>query len=576
MMDAMNVAALRHTPLSEDAHALREGVAVLRLRTARGDFARVTLCYGDRACRDNPVPMHEAAMRIAGRDAWCDYYEVVLESPYERLCYAFLLENAHGRWYYYADRLHDTLSQERSYYYQLPFLHRADIATVPDWVHDAVVYNIFVDSYASAKGEIVPCAGPKPHGGIPCHGQNGGTLRGILDNLDEIAGLGFNCIYLNPIFAAEAYHKYDTIDYYHVDPVFGTDDDFRALVDACHAWGMRIVVDGVFNHVGRHFFAFEDVLQNGLASRYAGWFYHLEEPVVYPPCWEEYPTYTCFGYERHMPKLDTGNPEVAAYFCDVGRHWLREYGIDGWRLDVASEVNDGFWRAFRAAAKAENPDCLLIGEVWESAQHWLDGSQFDSTMNYDLRRHCRAFFAEEAIDAATFDGLVTQMRLRYRKQMLPAQLNLLDSHDVSRFLTLCGGDPRRMRLALLFQMTFVGMPCVFYGDERGLTGEKEADYRRPMDWINTPGTLHGFYREVIALRRQEAALQRGEYETVRADVQSRLYVYRRRLGNEAVTIALHSSEGNVDYTPPGHTILLSQGYAAGRVGPYGFAVSKGG
>lgn len=565
-----NIAAIRHRPLSEDAHGIRPFEAVFRIRCGREDADSVTLLYGDRSSRENPVPMLEAEMTRVAQDAWFDYYEVQLCSPFERICYAFLLTKGSLSLHFYADQPQPGLSAERSYYYQLPFLHRADIAAVPGWVQDVVVYNVFVDSYATGKRMIVPNPAPHTRDGVVYEGKNGGTLRGVLENLDDIQHLGFTCLYLNPIFAAESYHKYDTVDYYHIDPVFGTDEDFRALVDACHARGMRIVIDGVFNHVGRRFFAFTDVLEKGLASRYAGWFYHLEDPVIYPARYEEYPTYTCFGYEPHMPKLDTANPEVMDYFAGVGRHWVREYGIDGWRLDVASEVNDGFWRAFRAAVKAENPDCLLIGEVWEAAEHWLDGSQFDSTMNYDFRRHCRSFFAEGAIDAAAFDGLVTQMRMRYRKQMLPAQLNLLDSHDVSRFLSLCGGDERRMKLAVLFQMTFVGMPCVFYGDEQGLTGILEDDYRRPMTWDEPSGVLYGFYRQMIALRRQESALRADAFCTIVAE--GGLYAYRRA----QLTIAMNN-DGSRDARWPlkaGQRIIASEGYEGGTLGVYGYVITK--
>lgn len=290
----------------------------------------------------------------------------------------------------------------------------------------------------------------------------------MTENVDYLKDLGINCVYINPIFAAGEYHKYDLLDYFHVDPVFGGDEAFREMVDTLHANGIRIIIDGVFNHCGWHFFAFDDVVRNQKASQYRDWFYHLEFPVERPETPEIYPSYACFAYERMMPKLDTANPDVRDYFCKVGRYWVEEFGIDGWRLDVASEVDDGFWRAFRRTVKEANPDALLIGEVWESAGHWLQGDMFDSAMNYDFRKHCNLFFAEGAIDAADFSGRVTNMRMRYRVQTVPAQLNLLDSHDVSRFLSLCNGDTTRYKLAILFMMTFVGMPTVFYGDELGI------------------------------------------------------------------------------------------------------------
>lgn len=199
-----------------------------------------------------------------------------------------------------------------------------------------------------------------------------------------------------------------------------------------------------------------------------------------------------------MPKLNTANPEVQEYFCEVGAYWVKAFGIDGWRLDVASEVNDDFGVPFGKASMRANPQALLIGDVWESAGHWLQGDMFDSTMNYDLRKHCTLFFGEGSIDSAAFSGRITNMLMRYKRAMLPAQLNLLDSHDVSRFRSVCGSEAR-FRLAVLFQFCFVGMPTVFYGDELGVQGITEEEFRGPHAlgwgrfepaWVLSPGDCH--------------------------------------------------------------------------------------
>lgn len=168
-----------------------------------------------------------------------------------------------------------------------------------------------------------------------------------------------------------------------------------------------------------------------------------------------------------MPKLNTSNLQVQEYFCKVCRYWIEKYDIDGWRLDVANEVDHEFWRTFRKTAKSAKPDSFLIGEVWESAPTWLNGDQFDSTMNYDFRKNCRDFFALNKLDARAFDGRVTAMRMRYGKNVTLGQLNLLDSHDVPRFLSLCAGDIRKLKLAVIFQITFIGI-LHFYGDEKVL------------------------------------------------------------------------------------------------------------
>ena len=409
-----------------------------------------------------------------------------------------------------------------------------------------MVYNIFPDSFASSRRAIIGSGTEKRAGGALSRSRLGGTINGIRENLDYISALGANCIYLNPIFAAGQYHKYDTIDYLHIDPCFGTDGDLRALVDECHARGMRVILDGVFNHCGAQFFAFRDVLEKQERSRYASWFYRLRFPVVYPEAGER-PNYECFCYERLMPKLDTSNAEVCDYLCAVGEHWLREFDIDGWRLDVADEPNDGFWREFRRRCKAVKGDALLIGEVWGGARHWLGGDMFDSTMNYDFRNHCRHFFAEGSIDARTFAGRCADMLMRYKRQTAAAQLNLLDSHDVGRFLDLCGGDVRRLKLAVMFMCCFQGMPCVFYGDELGVSGTDELEFRRAMPWRSGDTELLGIYREAIALRREHPALRRGELRFLRAEKGEQVLVFERMAPDDELLIAINAAETEYSY-----------------------------
>ena len=400
-------------------------------------------------------------------------------------------------------------------------------------------------------------------------GKLGGTIRGITENIGYLSALGINCIYINPLFAAGEYHKYDLLDYFHVDPCFGTDEDFAEMVRKLHEAGIRVIIDGVFNHCGWRFFAFDDVVKNGESSRYKDWFYGLSFPVVRPIDPEAYPTYECFGYERMMPKLDTANSEVREYFISVGCHWVEKYDIDGWRLDVASEVDDRFWREFRRRVKSIKPDALLIGEVWESAGHWLDGTMFDSAMNYDLRKHCRRFFAEGSMSAEEFSGRITDMLMRYRRQITPAQLNLLDSHDVSRFLSLCGGDKRRYELAVVFMMCFVGMPTVFYGDELGITGVIENDYRAPMPWNGGDGELAAFFREVITLRKEHIALRRGEYKLISAE--RKLLVFERRHGEETVLVAVNAGDTAETLAIEGK-VLSECGFNGSTLAPLGWAV----
>ena len=438
----MNLSAVFHRPLSEYAHAVDENTYVFRLRTARDDLESVRFFFADRADMSPKLTFQSLPMPKVRSDKLYDWYEVELETPFLRIAYYFGLDDGKRVKYYIGDCFEDSDDQERSDYFQLPFNLRADRLEIPDWVHDAVVYNIFSDSFADGKRHMSDQSATADWLGSECHSLHGGTINGIRENLDYIRELGCNCIYLNPIFAASSYHKYDTLDYFHVDPTRGTDEDFRLLVQEAHDMGIRVIIDGVFNHIcWRHPF-FQDVLEKGKASAYYDWFYELPERPSYPGLGGE-ADYLCFAYVPEMPKTNTANPAVRDYFCQIGAHWVRDYDVDGWRLDVANEVDDAFLRAFRDAVKREKPDAMVIGEVWENAFHYFNGNMLDSAMNYDFRRFCKQFMAERRIDAGEFDLRVSDLIMRCKKQALPAQLNLLDSHDVSRFLTVCNGDRDR-------------------------------------------------------------------------------------------------------------------------------------
>ena len=568
----MKLDAILHIPMSEYCHGLDEKHIVYRMRSAKGDLKNVTLYYGDTACRVTPIIFTPVPMELVASDLLHDYWQAIVDSPYNRVYYYFELDDGDETKLYYGDVFTDRKVDDRSQYFKLPFNHRSDIAKVPDWVHDAVVYNIFPDSFATSHKYISLDPTELDYNGQTVKGKLGGTLRGVAENVDYLKDLGINCVYVNPIFAAGEYHKYDLLDYFHVDPVFGGDEAFREMVDTLHANGIRIIIDGVFNHCGWYFFAFDDVVRNQEKSKYCDWFYHLEFPVERPNTPEIYPSYACFAYERMMPKLDTANPEVRDYFCKVGRYWVEEFGIDGWRLDVASEVDDGFWRDFRKAVKEVNPDALLIGEVWESANHWLQGDMFDSAMNYDFRKHCNLFFAEGSIDAADFAGRITNMLMRYRVQTVPAQLNLLDSHDVSRFLSLCNGDINKYKLAILFMMTFVGMPTVFYGDELGIQGVLEEEYRHPMPWNDGNTELCAFFRKAISMRHDLAPLRRGNFRMISAEQGSGLIVFTRKLGDKLVTVCINRGKWNTQLPKIQGMPYWVNGLVRDRLLKHGFAI----
>ena len=454
---------------------------------------------------------------------------------------------------------------------------------VPDDCAGAVMYQIFPDRFYQAgacdlAGKIepywvhenkddVPVYLPDANGEVLNNDFYGGNLNGIREKLPYLHELGVELLYLNPIFYAWSTHRYDTCDYKRIDPMLGTEEDFRALCNAAHALGMKVILDGVFNHVSSDHPFFRDVLEKGRASRYYSCFYALPETPRLPAA-GELPGYTCFSYVADMPKTNTADPFLRQYFCDVGANWVRKFDVDGWRLDVANELDDGFLRAFRASVKAAKSDALIVGEVWENAAHYLGGDMLDSAMNYDFRRYCRRFFAEQTVDAETFDTNVSTLLLRYNENALFAQLNLLDSHDVSRFLSLCGGKTERMELAVLLQMTFPGMPCVFYGDEKGLCGESEPEYRRPMAW-DASSPLEEVYRRMIALRKTHPALRYGSFHTELAC--GGVYRYSRVWNGTKITVAMNLGAEPVKAEKRG-TLLLKKGENRDIIGAWEYEV----
>ena len=555
----MNPSTIFHRPLSEYAFALDDVHYVFRLRTGKGEALSCKFYYADRAIMTPELEFFCVPMEKFRTDQYFDWYEIRLETSFARIAYYFELSDGVETLCYYGDCYELTGQPIRADYFQFPFNHRADRLTIPEWAKDAMVYNIFPDSFADGKRML---SGNSKAG-------LGGTIKGITKNLDYIASMGFNCIYLNPIFKAESYHRYDTLDYYEIDPQMGTKDDLKAMVQTAHSMGIRVILDGVFNHISSSHFMFRDVLQYGRDSEYYDCFYQLpEHPEIPKP--GEYPKYTCFSYVSNMPKTNTANPYLRQYFCDVGTYWIREFDIDGWRLDVANELDDGFLRAFRTAVKAAKPDALIVGEVWENAAHYLNGDMLDSAMNYDFRRYCRRFFAEESVGAETFDANVSTLLLRYRENAVYAQLNLLDSHDVSRYMTLCGENTDKMELSVLLQMTFPGMPCVFYGDEKGLTGTTEREYRQAMAWKKSH-PMEAIYRNLTALRKEHPALRYGNFRTNIAS--DKVYSYSRAWIDKKITVTINLGDVPVRASKQGR-LLLKKGENHDIIGAWEYEVRE--
>lgn len=577
----MNRSAVLHIPLSQYAFAESESRLTIRLRTARNDLRKCTLFYADRCCRKSPIEFEGIPMTVRFSDELHDYYEVTFDSPYNRVCYYFKLEDDKEWTYYYADQfrkeladliIDDKIIEGRSEYYQYPIILRSELNYVPDWFKNAVVYNIFPDSFADSYRSI-------PEQGITIEidngrissSHNGGTIQGISDNLDYIADMGFNCIYLNPVFVAGEWHKYDTINYFQIDPCFGNNVDFKRLVDDIHQRGMHIIIDGVFNHCSWYSDAFNDLVEKGSQSEYADWFYDYELPVRRPNNDTDYPEYTCFAYEKKMPKLNTANPKVQDYFAKVCRYWMTEYNVDGWRLDVANEIDKNFWRKFRHTVTSVNKDAVLIGEVWENSEVWLRGDMFNSTMNYDFRKHVRDFLCLNRFNATQFASEINKMIMRYPRSVAFSQLNLIDSHDVPRFFSLCQNNVDKYMQALVLLFIMPGIPSLFYGDELKLQGITESEYRQPMKWQDINNGLGDFIKKLIEIRK-EYINPDSDLEIKGGPDQGLLYFKRSKEGI-TVNVVINSGDSDIHF----NDIIMDRSIIQSKtenncIGPGGFCI----
>jgi len=405
---------------------------------------------------------------------------------------------------------------------------------VPDWVKDAIFYEIFPDRFFNGDPTNDP-PNVEPWGSPPTRKNFfGGDLQGIIDKMDYLEWLGINAIYLTPIFAANTNHKYDTIDYYRIDPHFGDLNTFRSLLQNAHNRGIRIILDAVFNHVGIGFWAFRDVLERGEASPYVNWFFIEDLPVTMTPK----PNYVTYENAHYLVKLNIYNPEVRRYLYDVACYWTRE-GIDGWRLDVPFLMNHRFWKKFRRVVKEINPELYIVAEIWKRATSWLQGDECDGAMNYRLRSLILDFFIYKKLDASIFDQKLAALREEHPGETAYTMLNLLGSHDTPRFLTLCGGDKELFKVAVAFLFTYVGAPMIYYGDEIGMTGKNDPDCRRTMIWDPAlqDQSLLEWHRQLIHIRKMHLALRRGTIRKVYAS--GDVYAFERRYGTDCCLVILN-------------------------------------
>lgn len=404
----------------------------------------------------------------------------------------------------------------------------------PAWVKDAIFYQIFPDRFCRseryhAAGKFVPW-GTKP----TRENMFGGNLAGIESKLTYIKSLGANAIYLCPIFKSNSNHRYHTVDYFEIDPVLGTLADFDRLVEKAHRLGLRVILDGVFNHCSRGFFQFNSLMELGPDSPYVDWFHVKGWPLN---AYSGKPNYECWWNYPALPKFNTDCTEVREYLFKVAEYWTKR-GIDGWRLDVPNEIDDdSFWQEFRRRVKRINRDAYIVGEIWDNPKRWLQGDQFDGVMNYPFRRAVMDYLFERKGSA---DEFLQRLSDAFPENRFGVQMNLLGSHDTTRIASQPRTSLDRIKLAYALMFFLPGAPCIYYGDEIGMEGGKDPDCRRTFPWDELAARkaqpIYKFIRSLTRMRLENPVLRDGKVE-IESDGAG--FAVTRTLGRQKMTLAVN-------------------------------------
>lgn len=558
-------------------HALGS-TATLRVRTPH-DAPKMQMFV--RVCPDGEqilFPMHRAE-----HDDVAQWWQGEITVSMPRTGYRFWLLTDEGGWWLTGAGMQRSTPTDMT-----DFKLLADYAA-PEWVRSSVFYQIFPDrfadgdpsnnvqtsEYALSKKPVIQRnwgERPRPHSASGGAEFFGGDLQGIVQKLDYVQNLGINALYLNPIFTAPSNHKYDTADYFNVDPHFGGNTALAELRTALDQRSMYLMLDIVLNHCGATHSWFT-AAQHDIHAPTSDYFTWLKHP-------DEYESW--LGH-RSLPKLNYASSALrrAIYESDhsVVRHWLRApYRIDGWRIDVANmmarqganQLGHKIGRALRRAVKHESASAYVLGEHFYDGSNHLQGDELDASMNY------RGFTFPVLQWLAGFDMASVWGQAWADRSLLPThalaeqllaflsvipwqialnQFSLLDSHDTPRLLTIVGGDVRLHELAVTLQMTFPGVPCVYYGDEVGLQGAGDPDNRRCMPWDEAEWNhdLHAFYRRMIHLRRESSALSEGGFQLLLAEGDT--LAFTRSSQHETLLIVAHRRDGAIPAIPVHHAAM---------------------
>lgn len=485
----INESAVYHRTTDQMCYAFNTDELIINIRTGK-EVERVDLIWGD---------PYEAGI-AGGAERWegellnipfkkdlknHTWWTTTVKPMYKRCKYYFKLQAGDTVRYLFEDGFWTEeqieLPGKMLQYFIMPWMNPTDINVTPDWVNDTVWYQIFPDRFNRGTGlRKTRKLTPWHDGPITNEEHCGGTLKGITEQLPYLKGLGITGIYLTPVCESPSNHKYDTTDYMKIDSGFGTEKDMVNLVSTAHSLGIRVMMDGVFNHCGMNFKPWQDVIKKGKRSKYADWFMVNRFPVETGRDTRD-GRYYSFAFCDNMPKLNTNNDEVIAFIERVCTSWVDKFDIDGIRFDVGNEISHRLLKRLRRTLKSKKEDFYLLGELWHDSSQWLMGDEYDAVMNYPLTSGINDFFIDNSLNKQDFAYRINACYTMYQQQNNNVLFNLLDSHDTDRLMTRVN-DPDIFIQELAALFTMPGSVCIYYGTEIGLEGDHDPDCRRCMPW----------------------------------------------------------------------------------------------
>jgi len=552
------------------------------------DVETVTLLWGDpydwRDSGDGVNRWHhtETEMRRQFSGTSAGTWRVEIDLPaFRRLKYGFRVRNGSGEVFFSENGIkpYDERAVNRAHgHFIFPFIHGIDAPQTPEWVEGTVWYQIFPDRFRKGAAAHAPAVCENWETGKPTYRNFfGGNLAGITEKLPWLAELGISGLYLTPVFCSPSNHKYNTEDYFAVDPHFGDIGELKELVRQAHRLNMRVMLDGVFNHAGDTHPFWQDVLENQENSPYKDYFHIRRFPVRRPG--PDVPPrdldFHAFAWVARMPKWNTENPEARKYLLDAAAYWIRECDIDGWRLDVANEVSLDFWRDFSRLMHSLKKDFYVLGEIWHDASNWINAGLFNAVMNYPLEHAVSECFLERKTSPQDFTERLFAVLNRYSDSRNRVGFNLLDSHDTDRALTRANGNGQALRNAFTMMFLLPGSPCIYYGTEVGMEGGGDPDCRRPMIWDEKKqdGELLRFFRELIMMREKYRHIINNaeiSYNAVRCDGAGGVHRWNFSHAGEHLVAIYTEGKTARRFVVPG-TLVLGCG-ETGNIQPYTMSV----